>query len=212
MKITVDHIPASPSRRPKRKMTPTSITVHSTGNTTSNAKGERKWLENPTNKRAASWHYVVDENDIIEAIPPNEVSFHAGTTEGNNTSISIEMCESGNRAVVLKRTQELVQYLMDKHNIRVVKRHYDWSKKNCPRILNNDGKWTEWFQFLGEIFKPKGVKEMELNEAQEKIRQEAMRLGITDGKNPFREVNQHYVWSALIPLAKRIEELEKKCK
>lgn len=53
--------------------------------------------------------------------------------------------------------------------------------------------------------------EMELTEAQEGIRQEAIRLGITDGKNPLREVNQYYVWNALIPLAKRIEELEKKC-
>lgn len=56
------------------------------------------------------------------------------------------------------------------------------------------------------------VEEQKLTESQEKIRQEAMRLGITDGKNPFREVNQFYTWAVTVPLAKRIEELEKKIK
>ena len=96
----------------------------------------------------------MDEKDIIEAIPPNEVAYHSGTTQGNNTSISIEMCESGDRELVIQRTIELVRHLMDKHSVRVIKRHYDWSKKICPRILNNDGKWAEWFNFLGAVFNP----------------------------------------------------------
>lgn len=169
MNYVVDHIPFSTdyNRRPNIKMVPNSITVHSTGNPSSNAKGERKWLENPTNKRTASWHYVVDEKDIIEAIPPDYVAWHTGdgNGQGNRASISIEMCESGNRQLVLKRTQELVRYLMNKHNIRKVVRHYDWSKKNCPRILNNDCKWTEWFTFLAEIFneKKEGEKMQKVN-------------------------------------------------
>ena len=56
------------------------------------------------------------------------------------------------------------------------------------------------------------VVEPTLNAAQEKVRQEAIALGITDGQDPFRQVNQWYVWSAMVPLAKRIEELEKKLK
>lgn len=49
-----------------------------------------------------------------------------------------------------------------------------------------------------------------LNAAQEKLRQEAIKLGITDGKNPFREVNQYYVWNTLLPLTRQIEELKNK--
>lgn len=166
MNITIDHIPISKNKtgikRPGFKMKPTVITIHATGNKTSTAKGERKWLENPSNKRSASWHYVVDEATIIESIPPNEVAYHASTKEGNFTSIGVEMCESGNRELVLKRTLELVRYLMEKHNIRVIKRHYDWNKKNCPRILNNDGKWTGWFQFLSEIFAPVKKEEVKV--------------------------------------------------
>lgn len=163
MNITVDHIPLSTpcNRRPNIKMTqPTSITIHSTGNEKSTAKNERGWLTNPSNNRSASWHYVVDDCDIIEVIPPNEVAYHSGTTQGNKTSISIEMCECGNRELVIRRTKELVHYLMEKHNIRIIKRHYDWSRKNCPRILNTDGKWTEWYSFLGDIFTPKVEKKV----------------------------------------------------
>ncbi|MEC1778390.1 peptidoglycan recognition family protein [Schinkia azotoformans] len=153
MNIIIDHIPFSTpfNRRPNIKMIPNTITIHSTANLKSTAKNERGWLENPSNKRQASWHYVVDDKDIIEAIPPNYVAWHAtdGRGDGNMKSISVEMCESGNRELVIKRTQELVKYLMKKHNIQKVVRHYDWYKnKTCPRILNNDGKWTEWFNFL----------------------------------------------------------------
>lgn len=68
-------------------------------------------------------------------------------------------------------------------------------------------------KFLGLQKKVKGVSsvaERELNEKELAIQKEAVRLGITDGKNPLREVNQIYVWSALIPLAQKVEALEKK--
>ena len=52
----------------------------------------------------------------------------------------------------------------------------------------------------------------ELNESQEKVRQEAIQLGITDGKNPFTSVNQFYVWSSMLPLARKVKELENKLK
>lgn len=193
MKIIKDHVPIRPDRRPGRKMNPTSITIHGTGNEKSRAKGERAWLENPENKREASWNYCVDDTDIIEAIPPNEVSLHSGTSQGNNTSISIEICESGNRELTLQRTQELVRYLMDKHNIRVIKRHYDWSKKNCPRILNTDGKWSLWLKFLGEIFNPPKTnpKEKEVDWMSQPI------------KFPVREMD-----NALLRVLQRFEKKE----
>jgi N-acetylmuramoyl-L-alanine amidase len=167
--IIIDHIPYNTpfNRRPKLVMRPQSITVHSTGNTESSAQGERGWLENPTNKRVASWHYVVDENRIIEAIPPTEVAWHAGdgaNGPGNRSSISIEMCESGNREIVLANTRELIKHLMEKHNIRKVVRHYDWTRKNCPRILNRNGVWTEWNQFLADVYKAEIKEEKKMLE------------------------------------------------
>lgn len=156
MNITVNHIPkdTAHNRRPGNPLKATSITIHSTANLTSSAKGERNWLTNPSNTRTASWHYAVDEVDVIEALPATENAWAAtdgANGPGNRTSIHVEMCESGNRELVLKRTQELVVYLMVKYDIKTVVRHRDWYNKNCPRILNGDGKWTDWFRFHKEI-------------------------------------------------------------
>lgn len=62
-------------------------------------------------------------------------------------------------------------------------------------------------------------KQPQLTEGQEYIRKEAMRLKLTDGNDPYREVNQYYVWAVTLPIAKeneqlkkRMDELEKKIK
>jgi N-acetylmuramoyl-L-alanine amidase len=150
--IIIDHIPVDNYRRKGLKMKPTYITIHSTANTNSYAKGERKWLISKSNTRQASWHYCVDEKEIIEAIPANEVAFHSGNETGNYNSISIEMCESGNRKKVINNTIELTKKLSKKYNISIdnIVRHYDWSKKNCPRILNYNN-WQGWIDFKRKL-------------------------------------------------------------
>jgi N-acetylmuramoyl-L-alanine amidase len=139
--IIVDNIPfnTAHNRRPYLNLKPTSITIHSTANASSTAKSERAWLTNPSNLRTASWHYCIDEKDCVNAIPPHYVAWHAGdgsgSKSGNMTSIAIEMCESGNRALVLQRAKELAVQLMIQEKITVIKFHHDWSGKNCPEIL-----------------------------------------------------------------------------
>lgn len=149
MKIVKDHVPYSQKRRPNIKINPTSITIHGTANTQSSAKGERNWLTNPQNTRTASWHYCIDDTGIaIEAIPYNEMAYHAGGNgTGNRTSISIEICESGNRQKTLDYAVELVQYLMKKHGIKTIYKHNDWSGKICPRILYNGSSWKPFEDF-----------------------------------------------------------------
>ena len=79
----------------------TTITIHSTANANSTALNERAWLDNPTNNRYASWHYCVDEIGVVQAIPEREEAWHCGDTGGNRTSLSIEICESGDRVKTL---------------------------------------------------------------------------------------------------------------
>ena len=109
---------------------------------------ERNWLVNPSNTRVASWHIAVDEKLAVEAIPLDEVAYHAGTSAGNNTSIGIEICESGDRVKTLKNAAELTAKLLHEKNwgIDRLKRHYDWSKKICPRIMSANN-WEGWDAF-----------------------------------------------------------------
>lgn len=142
--------------RPKGKYIITSITVHSVGNTNSTIYGERKWLDNPSNTREAAWHYVAGEGVIIQAIPDGEEAWHCGNSYGNKHSIGIELIESGDRKKVLETGAEFVADLLKQYKLTIndVKRHYDWTKKNCPRILIDpqyikDG--LDWNYFLKRV-------------------------------------------------------------
>lgn len=158
--IRKDHVPTTSKKRTRIPMTPMYITVHSTANSNSTAKNERGWLTNPTNTTETGFHYVVDDREAIEVIPPNEVAWHAGDGrgQGNMASIGVEICESGDRQKTLENAIKLVQHLMKTHNITNVVRHYDWSKKNCPRILNTDSKWTLWNDFYDRVMKDEEYK------------------------------------------------------
>jgi N-acetyl-anhydromuramyl-L-alanine amidase AmpD len=153
MNYFIDHIPKSKYHRSGRKMTPTTLTIHSTANPNSTAKNERAWLGNPSNKRYASHHLVVDQNNAIECIPLHEVAWHTGTRSGNKTSIGLEICESGNREATLKNAAQLAAKVLHSKGwgINSLKMHYDWSEKNCPRILrsptsrNKPHQTWDWF-------------------------------------------------------------------
>jgi N-acetylmuramoyl-L-alanine amidase len=115
------------------------ITVHNTGNPGSTAGNERNWLTNPANTRQASWHYVIYEDTIIQAIPDDEVAWHAGDGrgDGNLRSIGIEICESGDYELTKITAAKFIAMKLKEKNLgmNAVKRHKDWNGKNCPRLL-----------------------------------------------------------------------------
>lgn len=156
MNIESQILSANHRLRPKGNYKKTSVTIHSTGNPKSTAENERKWLDNPSNNRDASWHYVVGENVVIQAIPDNEEAWHSGNRNGNKYSIGIEIIESGDRKKVLDNAARFVALKLKEYGLSldVVKRHYDWSGKLCPRILLDsaliyDG--MDWNYFLSLV-------------------------------------------------------------
>lgn len=138
-------------------ITPKFLTIHSTANLNSNARQERNWLLNSNNKSGASWNICVDDKEAIIAIPLNEKSNHSGTNIGNNSSIGLEICESGDRDKTLQNAIKVSAYILKQFNLtyKDLRQHYDWNTKNCPRILRQDNKWN-WF--VTEV-----KKEMEVN-------------------------------------------------
>ena len=158
LKIKKDFLKIGHRCRPEGNYAKRYITIHSTGNANSTAANERAWLDNPSNTRDASWHYVVDENEIIQAIPDNEIAWHCGDNYGNKYSIGIEICESGDRAKTLSNAIDFVVSKMKEYEFTIdnIVRHYDWTGKICPRILIDaayvkDG--LHWNWFLNEIEK-----------------------------------------------------------
>ncbi|MGG1679368.1 N-acetylmuramoyl-L-alanine amidase [Neobacillus sp. NRS-1170] len=144
MNIIQRLIPASNTEtRPGLKMDPKYITIHETDNTSTGSDAEaHARLQERGNTRTASWHLQVDDHEIIQSIPFDEVAWAAGDGRdgpGNRTSIHIEMCVNadGNYEQTVTNTVEVVKYLMNLFNISIdhVVPHKHWTGKNCPRNL-----------------------------------------------------------------------------
>jgi len=221
MNYIIDHIPRSTpcNRRPGVPMTPQYITIHSTGNPKSTARNERAWLTNPSNAVTASYHIVVDEKEAIEVLPLNEVAWHAGdggNGTGNRKSIGIEICESGDRAKTLANAVRLVAKLLKERGWGVdrLKRHYDWSKKICPRIFYDNGRWTGWEQFKdavqreisggGNVTQDKNAPSAWAKEAWEWAKKE----GIIDGTDPKGMVTREQLATMLYRYHKQVAKNE----
>ena len=143
---------------PNTKITPTSITIHMTGNVGATAKNNHNYMKNINKRgeRVASWHFTVDDKEIYQAQPTNYKCYHAGCANGNNTSIGIEICMFNDKEKQLKAYKNaiaLVKILMSFHKFDTskVKRHYDWTKKHCPAWLI-EGKWSyTWTWFKNQL-------------------------------------------------------------
>lgn len=152
---------------PNTKITPTSITIHQTGNIDAPAKNNHNYMKNcnKSGERIASWHVTVGYDYIIQAQSFNYKTYHAGCTNGNNGSIGIEICmysDANKQKQAYLNAIELVKILLKYYGwgIDKVKRHYDWTKKNCPAwlISGKYGYTWDWFkqqvQQVQSSFKP----------------------------------------------------------
>lgn len=146
MKVRIDYIPQGHRNRPGTKANMQWITIHNTANPTSTAANERNWVLNRIDK--ASFHYAVDDREAVAIIPEDEIAWHTGTSLGNQTSIGIEVCESGNQEITWNNAVSLTAQLLYKRQWTTtqVRTHKSWSGKNCPNKL-----LPRWQEFLNAV-------------------------------------------------------------
>lgn len=134
-------------------MTPQYITVHNTANDAA-ARNEASYMRN--NNSSTSFHVVIDDNEVVLCAPFNRNCFHAGDGSrgtGNRKSIGIEICYSrsgGSRFDAAERNAAVyIASLLKTYGwgIDRVKRHKDWSGKNCPHRTMANG----WQRFLNMV-------------------------------------------------------------
>ena len=149
-----DMIPSSKySVKSPYSMTPKYITIHNTSNSAP-AQNEISYMKN--NNNATSYHVCVDEKYVIQAIPFNRNAWHAGdgaNGTGNRYSIGIEIARSTGDINLFKQAEQncamYVAQLLKNYGwgIDRVKRHKDWSGKQCPHRTMELG----WTRFLNMI-------------------------------------------------------------
>ena len=111
-----------------------------------------------SNNNQTSYHVAVDEKEVIQAIPFNRNAWHAGdggSGTGNRKSIGIEICRSTGDVATFKKCEEnaakYIATLLKQYGWTTakVKRHKDWSGKNCPHKTMELG----WDRFVKMIQK-----------------------------------------------------------
>ena len=153
---------------PNTQITPTSITIHNTGNIGAAAKNNHNYMKNlnKSGERTASWHFTVDDKEIYQAQSCNYKCYHAGNATGNNTSIGIEICmfnDKERQRKCYENAVALVKILLKNYGwgIDKVKRHKDWSGKHCPAWLIEGKFGYTWDWFKQQVEGQSAVKPQE---------------------------------------------------
>lgn len=189
-------------------MKPEFIVVHNTAND-STAMNEINYMI--TNAHKTSFHYAIDDKNIIQGIPENRNAFHAGDGVngiGNRKGLSIEICYSKSGGEKFDKAEQLaakfIAYKLKEYgwDISKVKKHQDFSGKYCPHRTLDLG----WNRFLNMVSKEyelllKGGIEVEDKNTPSTWAKEALEWAkkekITDGTRPKENITREEVITML---------------
>ncbi|HNZ50185.1 MAG TPA: Ig-like domain-containing protein [Bacilli bacterium] len=133
------------------------IIYHDTGNNNvgANADMHAKYIVGSANfntYRARSWHYTVDDKEVIQHLPDNEVAWQGDTELAYSTTIGVETCVDfgSDLYTTWHRTAKLMAWLMQKHNLKItnIKQHYDYSQKECPQTLRRNNLYPNAIELI----------------------------------------------------------------
>ena len=190
------------------------IVVHNTANDAT-AKNEVAYMIR--NDNSTSFHYAIDDKEIVQGIPDNRNAFHAGdggNGKGNRKGLSIEICYSksgGQRFIdAEKLSAKFIAFKLNEKGWGVdrVKKHQDFSGKYCPHRTLDMG----WQRFLNmvqtELDKLKGVVKVNktVNNTPSSWAKEAWawatKEGLLDGNRPKEAITREEISIILFRLHK----------
>lgn len=143
---------AALSRKAPYSMNPIGVTIHNTYNDAT-AINEISFMSG--NNSVVGYHVAIDDIHAVQAIPFSRNAFHAGdggTGTGNRRTIGIEICYSKSGGPKYYKAEEnatvytahvLKQYGWD---IDKIYWHRDWSGKNCPHRMIDEGRLNSFKQ------------------------------------------------------------------
>ncbi|TWJ96940.1 N-acetylmuramoyl-L-alanine amidase CwlA [Bacillus licheniformis] len=122
------------------------ITFHNTANDASAANEIAYMIRN---NNQVSYHFAVDDKEVVQGIPTNRNAWHCGDRNGpgNRSSIGVEVCYSKSGGAKYKAAEKLAikfiaQLLKERGwGVDRVKKHQDWSGKYCPHRVLDEGRW-----------------------------------------------------------------------
>ncbi len=145
--------------RPKTKLKSVKkIVLHWVANPNTTAKQNRNYFEKRKNglDGYGSAHYIIDDKEILQCIPDNEMAYHVGSEEytdyglnissyPNARTLGVEFChndwEGEPTGEVYNKIVYLLFELCKKYELNPIKdicRHFDITGKVCPKYYTNN--------------------------------------------------------------------------
>ena len=138
---------------PQTPIKPVGIILHYIGNPGTSARANARYFAGTTEKKSV--HYIVDDYDVVEIIPPTYKSYGTSDKRYNESYIQIEMCHKDATGKISAKTLENVVWLCRKlikeYKLAKVIRHFDVTGKYCPLWYVNHP--HEWEQLVKRIMK-----------------------------------------------------------
>ena len=134
-------------------MTAEFIVVHNTAN---DATAENEVAYMIRNKNQVSFHYAVDDQEVVQGIPINRNAWACGdgaNGKGNRKGIQVEICYSKSGGTRFdqaeKNAAHFIATLLRERGwgIEKVKKHQDFSNKYCPHRTLDKG-WNGFIQMI----------------------------------------------------------------
>ena len=134
---------------------PAYIVIHETDNWSKGADAKAHATAMKNGNLAGTVHYYVDSKSIYQTLDHSDGAWAVGDGKGkygitNRNSINIEICVNPETDyyVAVDKAEQLAAYLLKQYGWGTdpLKRHYDASRKNCPRRIQAEGRWPEFVQ------------------------------------------------------------------
>lgn len=138
-------------------MKPIGICIHETDNNAT-ARNEIAYMKR--NNNYTSFHVAIDENEVVQSIPFNRNAWAAGDGAngiGNRRYLHFEICrnkDNGFDGPISQRLEKAYEnaalytayvLIQEKWNTSVLRQHFDFTGKNCPRKIRKYNRWN-WFK------------------------------------------------------------------
>ena len=155
-------------------MTPTRIVVHNTANDAP-AKNEIAYMIRNNNQ--VSFHYAVDDKEVVQGIPENRNAWHSGdggSGKGNREGIAIEICYSKSGGTKFSKAEEnaaeLIADILKRYGwgIDKVTKHQDYNGKYCPHRTLDLG-WERFINMIDAKLNPNDVVSKSIGAVAEEV-------------------------------------------
>lgn len=132
---------------------PAYIVIHETDNWSKGADAKAHANAMKKGNLAGTVHYYVDSKSVYQTLDHSDGAWAVGDGKGkygitNRNSINIEICVNPETDyyTAVDKTEQLAALLLKQYGWGTdrLKRHYDASRKHCPRRLMDEEKWPEF--------------------------------------------------------------------